>query len=74
VLAAEVKDLDAVKALVAGGADVRIPTEKNSTALMLAAGAGTEMSRPRRPYERAKAVETARSGLFQALPRWRRGM
>jgi uncharacterized protein len=59
-LAAEVNNLEAVKALVAGGADPRIPTEKNTTALMLSAGGGTEVSRPRLPDERATAVETAR--------------
>lgn len=59
-LAAEVNNIDAVRALVNGGADVHIPTAHNTTALMLAAGAGTEASRPRAPEERATAVETAR--------------
>jgi ankyrin repeat protein len=59
-LAAEVNNLDAVRALVDGGADLHIPTEQNTTPLMLAAGAGTESSRPRAPEERATAVETVK--------------
>jgi len=59
-LAAEVNSLDAVRALVDGGADVHIPTEHNTTPLMLAAGAGTESLRPRAPDERAMAVETVK--------------
>ncbi len=59
-LAAEINNLDAVRALVDGGADPLIPTEQNTTPLMLAAGAGTDVSRPRSPEERATAVETAR--------------
>jgi uncharacterized protein len=59
-LAAEVNNLDAVRVLVNGGADLHIPTEQNTTALMLAAGAGTESSRPRAPEERATAVETVK--------------
>jgi ankyrin repeat protein len=59
-LAAEVNNLDAIKALVAGGADPTIPTEKGSTPLMLAAGAATDVQRARSIEERALAVETAR--------------
>jgi ankyrin repeat protein len=59
-LAAEINDLDTVKALVDGGADPLIPTEQNTTPLMLAAGAGTDVSRPRPPAERAMAVHTVR--------------
>src|SRR5215467_447592 len=59
-LAAEVNNVDAVRALVNGGADVHLPTAQNTTVLMLAAGAGTEASRPRGPEERATAVETIR--------------
>src|SRR5947208_1374566 len=59
-LAAEVNNLEAVRALVDGGADVHIPTEHNTPPLMLAAGAGTESLRPRAPEERATAVETVR--------------
>jgi uncharacterized protein len=57
-LAAEINNLDTVKALVNGGADPLIPTEQNTTPLMLAAGAGTDVSRPRPPGERAMAVRT----------------
>src|SRR5207245_760614 len=60
LLAAEVNNLEAVKALVDGGADPRIPTEQGTTPLILAAGAGTDVLRPRSPEERAMAVETAK--------------
>jgi uncharacterized protein len=59
-LAAECNSLDAIKALVAGGADPTIPTEKGVTPLMLASGAGTDVQRRRSPEERALAVETAK--------------
>jgi uncharacterized protein len=59
-LAAEINNLDTVKALVDGGADPLIATEQNTTPLMLAAGAGTDVSRPRPPAERAMAVHTVR--------------
>jgi ankyrin repeat protein len=58
--AADVNNLDAVKALVAGGADPLIPTEQNTSPLMLAAGAGTDVVRSRSPAERAVAIETVR--------------
>jgi uncharacterized protein len=60
VLAAEVNNLDAIKALVEGGADPRIPTEQGTTSLILASGAGTDVQRARSPEERATAVETAK--------------
>ena len=60
VLAAEVNNLDVIKALVEAGADPLIPTEQGTTALMMAAGAGTDVQRARAPEERAMAVETAR--------------
>jgi ankyrin repeat protein len=59
-LAAEVNNLDAVKALLAAGADPFIPTELGTTPLMMAAGAATDTSRPRGPQERAAAVETVK--------------
>jgi ankyrin repeat protein len=59
-LAAEVNSLDAIKALVAGGADPKIPTAQGTTPLALSAGAGTDEQRPRSPDERALAVETAK--------------
>ena len=58
-LAAEVNNLDAIKALVDGGADPNIPTEKGTTPLILASGAGTDVQRARAPDERAMAVQTA---------------
>jgi ankyrin repeat protein len=59
-LAAEVNNLGAIKALVAGGADANIPTTMGTTPLMLAAGAGTDVQRARSIEERGLAVETAR--------------
>jgi ankyrin repeat protein len=60
VLAAEVNNLEAVRALLDAGADPRIPTDQGTTALMLAAGGGTDIQRMRLPEERATAVETAK--------------
>jgi uncharacterized protein len=60
LLAAEVNSLEAIKALVAGGADPSIPTEKGTTSLILAAGAGTDVQRARSMEERETAVETAK--------------
>jgi uncharacterized protein len=59
-LAAEINNLDAVKVLADGGADPSIPTERNTSPLMLAAGAGTDLARPRSPEERAMALRTVR--------------
>jgi uncharacterized protein len=59
-LAAEVNNLEAIKLLVEGGADPRIPTEQGTTPLILAAGAGTDVQRTRSLEERATAVETAK--------------
>jgi uncharacterized protein len=59
-LAAEVNNLDAIKALVAGGADPNIPTAMGTTPLMLASGAATDVQRARSIEERGLAVETAR--------------
>jgi uncharacterized protein len=59
-LAAEINNLEAVKLLVDAGADPLIPTEKGTTPLMLAAGAGTDLSNVRSSDERATAVETAK--------------
>jgi ankyrin repeat protein len=59
-LAAEVNSLDVIKALVAGGANPNIATEKGTTPLILAAGGATDEQRPRSAEERALAVQTAR--------------
>jgi len=59
-LAAEVNNLEAIKVLVAAGADPNIPTAYGTTALMVAAGAGTDVQRARSIEERGTAVETAR--------------
>jgi len=60
VLAAEVNNVEVVKLLLDAGADPRIPTEQGTTALILAAGAGTDIQRARSPAERATAIETAK--------------
>src|SRR5262249_14534120 len=60
LLAAEVNNLDAIKALVEAGADPLIATEQGTTPLMMAAGAGTDVQRERAPEERAVAIETAK--------------
>jgi ankyrin repeat protein len=60
LLAAEINNLDVIKALVEAGADPKIPTEQGTTALMMSAGAGTDVQRAREPEERAVAVETAK--------------
>ena len=50
---------DTVRMLV-DMADPVIPTERGTTPLMLAAGAGTDLARPRSPEERAMALQTVR--------------
>ena len=59
-LAAEVNNLEAIKVLVASGADPTIPTAQGTTPLILAAGGATDEQRPRSAEERAIAVHTAR--------------
>jgi ankyrin repeat protein len=66
-LAAEVNSLDAIKELVKGGADPKIPTEQGTTPLIMAAGAGTDVQRTRSPEERALALDTARFLLDQGV-------
>ena len=58
-LAAEVNNLDVIKTLVAAGADPLMASDRGTTPLMMAAGAGTDVQREREPEERATAVETA---------------
>ena len=58
-LAAEVNNLDVIKALVDAGADPLIGSERGTTPLMMAAGAGTDVQRERALEERATAIETA---------------
>jgi uncharacterized protein len=59
-LAAEVSNFDVIKALVEAGADPLLPTERGTTALMMTAGAGTDVQRERVDEERTMAVETAK--------------
>jgi ankyrin repeat protein len=59
-LAAEINNLEAIKALVEGGADPLVGTLQNTTPLILAAGGGTDLARPRSADERATAVETVK--------------
>lgn len=60
MLAAEVNNLDVIKTLVEAGADPKITTERGTTALIMASGAGTDVQRERANEERATAVETAK--------------
>jgi len=60
LLAAEVSNVGVIKALLEAGADPLIPTEQGTTALMMTAGAGTDVQRARSPEERALAFETAK--------------
>jgi ankyrin repeat protein len=60
VLAAEVNNLEAIKALVAAGGDPKIPTAKGTTALIMATGGATDEQRPRSVEERSLALETAK--------------
>jgi ankyrin repeat protein len=60
LLAAEVNNLDVIKTLVDAEADPNIATEQGTTALMMAAGAGTDVQRAREPEERTIAAETAK--------------
>ena len=57
-LAADVNNFEAVKLLADSGADLLIATEHDTTPLMLAAGAGTDVVRSRSPAERAVAIQT----------------
>ena len=57
-LAADINNFDVVKTLVDGGADPLIPTQENTTPLMMAAGAAIYATRPRSPEERALAIKT----------------
>jgi len=58
VLAAETSNIDVVKALVDAKADPNIPTDSGTTALIMAAGAGTDVQRAREPEERAMSTQT----------------
>jgi ankyrin repeat protein len=60
MLAAEVNNLDVIKTLVEAGADPKITTERGTTALIMASGAGTDVQRERANEERALAVDTAK--------------
>jgi len=58
LLAAEVNNTAAIKALMEAGADPKATTEQGSTALVMAAGGGTDIQRMRNPEERAMAIDT----------------
>jgi serine/threonine-protein phosphatase 6 regulatory ankyrin repeat subunit B len=60
VLAGEVNNTEAIKAMLEAGANPNITTEKGTTALILASGAGTDIQRMRTPEERAAALETVK--------------
>ncbi|MBF8300491.1 MAG: hypothetical protein HW394_861, partial [Acidobacteria bacterium] len=59
-LAAEVNNLDVIKALVEAGADPLLATERGTTPLIMAAGGGTDVQRERALEERATALQTAK--------------
>lgn len=59
-LAADINNIDSVKALLDAGADPLIATVQGTTPLMLAAGAGTDVVRSRTPAERAVAIDTVK--------------
>jgi ankyrin repeat protein len=59
-LAAEVSNFDVIKALVEGGADPLLGTERGTTPLMMTAGAGTDVQRERANEERAMSLETTK--------------
>src|SRR5262249_28549974 len=59
-LASEVNNTAAVRALLDAGADPRIPTEQGTTALIFAAGGGTDIQRMRNPEERSAAIDTVK--------------
>lgn len=58
MLAAEINNYEAVVALAEAGADPLAGTPQNTTPLILAAGGGTDVFRPRPADERAVAVKT----------------
>jgi ankyrin repeat protein len=58
LFAAEVNNYDAVVALTEAGGDPLLGTSQNTTPLIMAAGGGTDLARPRPPEERATAVKT----------------
>src|SRR5262249_48289526 len=60
VLAAEVNNLDAIKALLDAGADPLVTAKNGANALILASGAGCSVQNARTPEERATAIETAK--------------
>jgi len=59
-LAAEVNNLDVIKALVEAGGDPLVGTDQGTTPLILAAGGGTDIQRMRVNEERAAAIETVK--------------
>lgn len=59
-MAADINNIDAVKALVEAGADPLITTESGTSPLMLAAGGGTDVVRSRTPAERAVSIQTVK--------------
>jgi len=60
LLAAEVNNTGAVRALLDKGGDLRITTEQGTSAMVMAAGGGTDIQRMRLPEERSAALETVK--------------
>lgn len=60
LLAADINNYDAITALLDAGADPKIPTEQNVTALMMATGAGATLSEERPAYVMAQTLKTVK--------------
>jgi len=60
LLAAEVNNTAAVRALLDAGANLKATTEQGTTALILASGGGTDIQRMRNPEERSMAIDTVK--------------
>ncbi len=60
VLAADIRNISAVRSLAAGGADPLMETENHSTSLMMAAGVSTSISNSRSDAEKKRALETVK--------------
>ena len=60
LMAATNGDTGMIDVLLGAGADPAAPNGNGTTPLMLAAGAGTDLARPRSPEERAMALQTVR--------------
>jgi len=60
LMAAEVSSLPAMRALLDAGADPLVRTDQGTSALILAAGGGTDLARPRSAQEREDSLEVVK--------------